>query len=142
MVVSLYDSMNYLQKLNQWELAINNIFTQLKPDGLFIFDVSTLFNSKTYFRENFYRRECNDGFYTRRSSFDEKRMIQHNIFEIRLNQHPDFVFIEHHKQIIRTLQQILLIVKRTHFKMVGCYAEFSLRPGTEKAKRVHFVLKK
>jgi SAM-dependent methyltransferase len=142
MIVCLYDSMNYLEKILQWELSFKNIYALLNPNGLFVFDISTIYNSETFFQKYSYHRICSNGSFTRRSTFDEKKMIQHNIFEIRLNQNPDVIYVEHHQQVIRPLEQIHGVIKRSPFKLVGCYSEFSFKPGTEKAKRVHFVLKK
>jgi len=142
MVVCLYDSMNYLDKLVHWEKAFNDIYSRLKPNGLFVFDVSTIHNSRTFFKRHLYRRSCQKGSYTRRSTFDEKTFVQHNIFEIRLNASPDAVFVEHHMQVIRPLNQIHNLIQRSAFQPLACYSDFSFRPGSEESKRVHFVLKK
>jgi SAM-dependent methyltransferase len=142
LIVCLYDSMNYLVNDSLWNQTLERIYSLLKSHGLFIFDVSTIYNSKTYFYKYRYQRTCAEGSYQRMSSFDEKSSIQHNIFEIRLKQRPDMLFVEHHKQLIRPLAEIQNIIERSRFQLVGFYNEFTLKPATEKVKRVHFVLKK
>jgi len=142
LIVSLYDSMNYLMNPNDWARCLDNVYSMLGPKGVFVFDVSTVHNSQRYFRR-YVQRERGQGIvYSRKSEFDNKRMIQQNRFEIRLDSHPNVVFYEVHEQRIRHLQDIMQMVAKSHLSLDGCYHGFSFTPGTEKSERVHFVLKK
>jgi hypothetical protein len=142
MIVSLYDSMNYLMTEAHWLRCLSQAFDSLKQDGLFVFDVSTLYNSMTVFRN--YREKNRSGkwHYTRESSFDKKSKIQTNSFTIKLSRRPFVRYHENHRQRIRSLVEIRDLIERTPFKLVGCYDDFSFRPGTESAERIHFVLQK
>jgi SAM-dependent methyltransferase len=141
-MVSLYDSMNYLLEADMWHKAFIDIHRALKKDGLFIFDVSTLMNSKRDFSRYVHGETFMNGGYVRKSSFDRKEGIQKNYFEIKLNDRPGIVFCEHHQQRIRSLKEILTFIEASPFKLMAGYKEFSFEPFDEKCERVHFVLKK
>jgi len=142
MIVSLYDSMNYLMSSDDWARCLSNVHAMLKPKGVFVFDVSTVYNSQRYFRRYVQRERGSGIVYSRKSEFDSKRMIQQNRFEIRLESHPNVVFYEVHEQRIRHLQDILQMVAKSRLALDGCYHGFTFTQGTEKSERVHFVLKK
>lgn len=141
-VVSLYDSMNYLLDSDLWQKALSNIYDVLKRDGLFIFDVSTLMNSTRDFSRYVHRETFEHGGYLRKSSFDRKESIQKNYFEIRLVDHPNIAFCENHQQRIRPLTEILNFVENSPFTVLAGYKEFTFEPFEEHCERVHFVLRK
>ncbi len=141
MIVSLYDSMNYLMKSKQWNLCLENVHSALKPDGLFVFDVSTLQNSLEMFT-GFTQKEKNaQGSYVRKSRFDKKEHIQINYFEIRFHKNKT-IYCETHRQKIRSLENVLSIIDQSPFTLSGYYHDFTFNPGSETSERIHFVLRK
>ena len=142
MIISLYDSMNYLLREDHWLQCMNQAYEILKSEGLFVFDVSTIYNSMTVFRNYNERNHSSDWDYTRRSTFDKKHMIQTNSFTIHLSRKPSVQYHENHRQRIRSLSEIQDLIEQTPFTQVGCYDDFTFRPGTESSERVHFVLQK
>lgn len=141
-IVSLYDSMNYLLEPGLWKKALVDIHKSLKKNGLFIFDVSTLMNSKRDFSRYVHRETFEHGGYLRKSSFDRKEGIQKNYFEIKLKDQPNIIFCEHHQQRIWPLQHVLSFIEASPFQLLAGYKEFSFEPFDEQCERVHFVLKK
>ena len=141
-IISLYDSMNYFLEADQWIECLNKVYSSLKKDGLFIFDISTFHNSLNVFQNFSQREKTNSGSYYRKSRFDRKRAIQTNYFEIKLKDFPDYIFCETHQQRILTLAQVIQFINQTDFHHLGCYNGISFRPGNEYSERVHFVLKK
>ncbi len=142
LVLSSYDSMNYLHEPRQWQAVFHRIHDLLAPGGLFIFDISTLRNSTEIFADYVHQEEFEEGSYRRTSLFDAGRNIQYNYFEIELSGTPGCLYIEVHSQSIRALAEIEGFVAQSPLELLGDYANFSLRPGSERAERVHFVLKK
>lgn len=142
MIVSLYDSMNYLPDELSWRQSLKNAYSVLKPGGLFLFDVSTLHNSIDVFKNYVEKEKSNNAAYLRKSRFDKTQQVQINYFEIRYKKSPENIFCETHKQKIRKIGEIREMIHQTEFEMIGCYSGFSLQPGNEESERVHFVLKK
>jgi len=141
-IVSLYDSMNYLPDNSSWLQCFKNAHSLLKPKGLFIFDISTLHNSIDVFKNYVEKEKSEKAAYLRKSHFEKDRKLQVNYFEIRYKKSPEIIFCETHKQRIRKVQEIEEMIRQTDFELVGCYSGFSLQPGSEESERVHFVLKK
>lgn len=141
-VVSLYDSMNYMLESHQWLSTLKQVYGILQNRGLFIFDISTFYNSRVVFKK-YQQKEHLDGcIYFRKSYFDEETGIQANDFEFKLSQDPKVIYIEQHKQKIRALEEIEKIIHKTPFQIVAAYSDFTLLPVTQKSKRIHFILKK
>jgi len=141
-IISIYDSMNYFLKTEQWQQCLENVYLSLPKKGLFIFDISTFHNSMNIFR-NFSQRDIsNRGSYYRKSRFDRKNAIQTNYFEIKFKEYPDYIFCEKHQQRIISLAEVIQLINQTDFHHLGCYSEFTFNPGNESSERVHFVLKK
>ena len=142
MVISLYDSINYLRNDLQWCQCLNNIYANLKVDGLFVFDVSTLYNSMYVFKNYIHREANGEASYFRRSSFFKKSQIQKTEFEIKFRSKPGTVFYESHQQRIRSLDDIERLIASSKLTKIAAHDGFTFYPGSEKSERVHFILKK
>ncbi len=142
MALSLYDSMNYLLEERDWIETMRQIYHHLKPAGLFIFDVSTLHNSQETFAGYRHEERLSEGVYHRECYFDAGNHIQYNYFNIRLHGNATNTYSEIHRQRIRALEEVTSLISRTPFRLVASYSDFTLRPGSEKADRVHFVIQK
>lgn len=141
-VVSLYDSMNYLLEERDWSKCLRDVHSVLASGGIFIFDISTLFNSREIFRNYEIREKNSRARYIRRSYFDEQSAIQTNEFQIQLRNRKNLLFYETHRQRIRDLYSIDQFINNSPLEVVARYNEFSFIPATEKAERVHYVLKR
>jgi SAM-dependent methyltransferase len=141
-VLSTYDSMNYLMCATDWMKALQSIHGVLPTEGLFIFDISTLHNSKTFFQRYVQKEKTPGGNYLRTSYYRSRNSVQVNEFKINLEKAPGVTFHEIHRQKILARDTILQYIGKTQFFLEGCYADFSFLPAGENAERLHFVLKK
>lgn len=142
MIISLYDSINYLMLKKQWQICLKNIYEILENKGIFVFDTSTLYNSQQDFSKYVHKESFAKGSYFRKSRFIEKKNIQENIFKIRLAKFPRVIFYETHVQKILSISQVLELIKRSSFKLLAAYKDFTSEPYNERCERVHFVLEK
>jgi predicted TPR repeat methyltransferase len=141
-VVSTYDSMNYLMSETEWLDSLRSVYGLLPAQGLFVFDISTLYNSKTSFQRYVQKERTPKGNYLRTSYYQKRGSIQINEFKIRLNQEPKRIYFEQHRQKILSLDTVHRYIAKTDFQLEGCYADFTFLPAQELAERAHFVLKK
>ena len=141
-VVSLYDSMNYLLTDQAWSTCLSEVYAILDSGGKFIFDVSTLHNSLRDFSNYRQKEKVDGGAFVRQSSFEKKTNLQENYFEITLDDNPEILFCETHRQVIRSLDEIISFIDKSQFELVAGYKNFTFKPYTEKSERVHFVLQK
>jgi len=142
LVFSLYDSMNYLMTPEDWRRCLRQVARLLRPGGLFIFDVSTISNSKEAFRDYHYEESAKAGHLSRTSRYDDERMVQYNHFEIRLRGKRRILYVEEHRQRIRPLAEVDEMLRDGPLRPLATYAGFTLRVGNEQAERVHYVLQK
>jgi len=141
-VLSTYDSMNYLMTQADWMAALQSIHWLLPVGGLFIFDISTLYNSTTVFQRYIQKDATPGGNYLRTSYFQPRGSIQVNEFKIRLAEAPNVLFKEVHRQKILSLETVRGYIAESPFQLQAGYSDFTFLPANEKAERVHFVLKK
>lgn len=139
--VCLYDSFNYLLTPQDLAQALDAVHAILLPGGLFIFDVCTERNSKLYFQD-VKEDESGPGFnYARRSRYDHQRRLQYNEFHIRFDG-QDEVLEETHCQHIYPLAELEAAIELSPFTLLDSFDGFTFKKGSEKADRVHFVLRR
>jgi ubiquinone/menaquinone biosynthesis C-methylase UbiE len=141
-VLCTYDSLNYCIDHDSCKMVITQVEQILQKGGLFIFDVSTVRNSRKHF-QNYYTTETTKEFeYTRQSHYLIDKNQQINEFYITWHSDKKTCFKETHRQKIYRLDEISNVIMSKSMALVGVYDGFSRRPGSEKSERVHFVLKK
>lgn len=136
----LYDSVNYLLELEKFNGLFKSVWGSLNDDGIFIFDISTEYNSiENAILMNLEGR-CSSLKYLRRSYYLRDERLHINEFKIETG---DRIFFEKHIQRIYKISEIKNVVKNSGlFEIVGCFDGFSFSEGDEWSQRVHFVLKK
>jgi len=140
-VVCLYDSINYLMALEDYERTLHAASTALKEGGLFIFDICTERNSIRNF-DPYYEVGRSGRFrYARWSSYDPRERIHTNRFEIGIAGDP-VEYEEIHRQRIFSINEVKGVIESSVFTCLGIYDGFSMTAGSEKSNRVHFVLRK
>ncbi|CUS99949.1 class I SAM-dependent DNA methyltransferase [Candidatus Chrysopegis kryptomonas] len=136
----LYDSVNYLPRIENFYKLFENVWGSLDDQGIFIFDISTEYNSiQNAILMNLSEKHRNFK-YVRRSYYlrDERKHI--NEFEIEINGEK---FFERHVQQIYKISEIEDAIKNSGcFEMLACFDDFSFVQASEFSERVHFVLKK
>lgn len=138
--VCSYDSMNYLLKEDDWQKVLSCVSAALSPGGIFVFDVCTELNSLRNFK-NYKDRDSGPGFhFTRNSHYSQQDRIQTNEFHISIYKGSKRSYYEVHRQRIYSLEEIMALLAKSHFDMVGMYEDFTVNPASEKSERVHFVL--
>ncbi len=140
----IYDSINYLLDEEEISLMLNQVHAQLVPGGLFLFDATTLSNSKRYFRNATYFDERPGCSVVRESEYDEDLRLQYNDFTFFFEDESGrFVRkVENHLQRIYPLDELTDLCEKSGFKILGCHANFGMTPARESAERAHFVARR
>ena len=139
--VCIYDSFNYLLTLEDIHRALGETYRILRPDSLFVFDVCTERNSLRHFRELTDAEEGPGFSYQRHSHYDRNKQLQINHFHIRFES-PDREWEEIHTQRIYPLEEIVAQIEASPFDLLGGFSGFTLKRGSERSDRVHFVLRR
>jgi predicted TPR repeat methyltransferase len=152
MAIFLYDGINYLQSIQEYFVTFENIHACLKSGGLFLFDITTQYNSITNFNEFNDTDDLGDYFYFRHSYYDMAEAIQYNDFTIFTKQtNPDasddlmpvfYKYNEHHAQKVPPVAAIKKAIPEKLFDIIGIWEGFSFKRHSSRSVRVHFLLRK
>lgn len=136
----LYDSVNYLLELEKFNGLFKSVWDSLNDDGIFIFDISTEYNSIQNAILMNVEERCFGFKYSRRSYYLRDDKLHVNEFRIETGSEN---FFERHVQRIYKISEIEHVIENSGlFKTVDCFDGFSFSKGSEWSERVHFVLKK
>jgi SAM-dependent methyltransferase len=145
MVIFLFDGINYLQTLEEYEQCFNEVSNLLSKDGIFLFDTTTEHNSLTHFDEYQEAESFETGAYIRHSYYEPASKTQHNEFEMfvedpKTSQYSRF--IEHHKQKIFSPEQVIDAIPKDLFSIEAMYDGFSDSNYKKKSERIHYLLRR
>jgi len=143
-LLCLYDSINYMMNSADFLQALQSFSRACCSGAVAIFDVTTEFNSRTWFDDVVDTEELEDCTLIRRSFFEESDRIQNNYFTFfhrQANGLYDRVD-ENHQQRIWSVEQITGFVAQTDWEILGVYDGFTLDPAEDTSERIHFVLRK
>lgn len=136
-VICAYDSVNYLLTTGEIISCLNMVSRLLKPNGVFIFDVSTEYNSRTNFSRT-YEWDPQQRF-KRYGFFDAERKIQHHIIEVESD---GVIYCEEHQQRIYPLDDLKNLIDASVWEVSGLFGDFTYEPVHECSERAHFILQK
>ena len=141
--ISLLDSINYVIDDQGLEQTFRLVHNYLDPDGLFIFDINTVYKLKNILPGNTFCGESDKAFYTWENVFD----LDYNICEFTLN-----FFIkdgknycrrtETHYQRAYTDAYIRKLLKKCGFEVVGSYDDVSFEKPSRTSEKVFYVARK
>lgn len=143
MIIFLYDGINYLKDKREYSKAFNEVYNLLSDDGLFLFDITTKFNSINNFMNIVDYEDHGDMTYIRHSYFNKKDSSQHNDFIVfnkndnGFNKSYDF-----HKQFVFDPLEVKSFIPNSLFQIEGIWDNFSTDIYNESSERIHFLLRK
>ena len=140
-VVSLFDTINYLPNLQALEHTLQTVYHKLAAPGVFIFDAVSPTLCENHFHQVVEKEVLNDRYaYERYSYFNRTQLQQINEITIFT---PDGIFVETHVQRIFPFHQILQLIRNSSpFQLFSAYEEFTFQPINDSSLRGHFVLVK
>lgn len=145
-VVSTFDSVNYLHKPRDIVHMLSEVKKVLAPESIFVFDFTTPKNSIRSIKYLNNEEGYAPGNYRffRKSSYDPQNCIHYNSFDIeKLDDDGETVlekFHEVHKQKIYTLTEMLDIIDETEYTLLAKYDGFDLVEADESSLRITMVL--
>lgn len=143
MMLMTYDAINYLSR-SKIQALFHEVFRLLSEKGIFIFDVTTEYNSLTYFEEAVDALELKDDFIVRRSNYFPRSHKQYNYFDFFILQ-KDGSYLrktETHEQTIYPVSFFIKAAEEAMLNVDGVYADFTVETDLNYAERIHFVLSK
>ncbi len=145
-VVSTFDSVNYLHRPRDIILFLKEVKQVLTSESIFVFDFTTPKNSirSIQFLNNEEGYAPGNYRFFRKSRYDPNERIHYNEFDIeKLDDDQETVleqYHEVHEQKIYTLPKMLDIIDETEYTLLAKYDGFDLIDADESSLRITMVL--
>ncbi|MDD2228222.1 MAG: class I SAM-dependent methyltransferase [Candidatus Cloacimonetes bacterium] len=151
LVLCMFDSVNYLTRSMQFITMLQHVYDALADKGLFIFDISTLFNSEENFADVCNLSHHEEGYLVHQAWFDSLRNSQNSSLT---SFKKDFIGYSHqyelHKQRVYLCSDIITLIHKTSFKLKAIHSSESklnfyprhIYGLDDKYPRLFFILKK
>lgn len=142
--ISFCDCFNYLLEEEDVAAAFRQTCRGLRPGGLFLFDMHTQRQLRSYWESQPFLLNEDDIAYIWTCGFDERRCeIEHAItFFVRETGERFLRFAEVHTQRAYPLEWVERELRRAGFAEVRRFADFTFEEPDERTNRVFFAAKK
>lgn len=138
LILSFFDSLNYLIDINDLEACFKSAANSLEEDGLFIFDMNSLGRIKTIGNKSFV---INGGAYE--CLWQDIVKESENLWQVKLKICPNNeqlpCFEELHSERGYKISTIIRLLKNSGFKAVDVYNAFSFAKGRNNSERLYFA---
>ncbi len=139
--VSFFDSLNYIEEPAKLQMAIFSVYEHLRPGGLFVFDVNSVFALEGGFFDQDNTASNARLRYVWRSEYDaESRLCTvHMRFFLRGRDGIDQEFRETHVQFAYEEEELRQMLSTAGFYRIETYNAYSLLPVRPTSDRIFFV---
>ena len=139
-VLSMYDSINYLLNPDDLKRAFTCVHKALQPGGIFIFDICTEYNSLIHFSDDYSEDTINGIWFSRHTFYRKRDRIQFNDFRIR-EKNGD-LYQEFHRQRVYKQAEIRDALLQAGFSLDGMFAGYTVQKPRSSTDRIHFVARR
>lgn len=140
LVISTFDSVNYLLYKKDLGRLFKEISAILSDDGIFTFDASMEQNSIHHAEYPVRQGKVGKIKYKQESVYDSEKRIHRNIFEIQLENGEKIREI--HKERIYSFDDYFILIEKAGLYVTECLDAFSFKNGNPDSRRLQFVVKK
>jgi len=140
-IFCIFDSLNYILTIEDMEKVFVNVYTSLKEDGIFIFDLNTINRlmsiepGTTVFSDKNYTCFWED-------IIDQKQLIWKVKLKIYFDDNESKYFKEIHRETSYKKDDIARILSDTGFSNIKVYKAFTFDEGRDNDNRLYFIVSK
>ena len=142
-IVSICDSMNYLEDYEDLVQVLRLANNYLDPKGIFIFDMNTVYEYREQLGEQTIAENREESSFIWENYFDEGEMV--NEYDLTLFIRDEdgrySKYEETHYQKAFEISAVLKAVKEAGMELVAVYDAFTREPVKENSDRVYFVVR-
>jgi len=142
--VSLFDSVNYITDPADVQRAFHRVAEHLRPGGLFIFDINSVFALENGFFDQEHTDPRDRLRYVWRSQYDPRSRLcrVHMRFWWRDARGREREFAETHVQFAYTVEELIAMLEAAGFVAIQTYHAYTLVPVRPSSDRIFFVAEK
>lgn len=141
LVISAFDSLNYLLDIEDLSDTINNVSKVLKKDALFLFDVHTKYKMEEVFGQNVFTYTDEDIAYIWQNDFSPEEEICHMDIEIFVQKENDTYkrISEYHRERYYSRESIERVLEDKGFEVLAIYGDFIMETPRDNTERICYV---
>ncbi len=138
---SSLDSVNYLLEQEDLKKHFKLVKNYLNPNGLYIFDISTIYKFRHILGNNTFTDETETEMFIWQNTYEDRLLTMD--LDIFYRQEDDSYkrISETHYERGYTVSEIKKVAEQCGFLVEGVYDEFSLKPAHSKSERIFFVIR-
>ncbi|WP_010650963.1 class I SAM-dependent DNA methyltransferase [Oceanobacillus massiliensis] len=143
--ISFCDVINYITEPAELEKTFQNVAESLKPGGIFMFDVHSLFQVEQHYINQTFADVTEEASYIWFcSAGDERGEMFHDLTFFALDGEDYKRFDEYHHQKTYSVDFYKNLLRHAGFENLKVFADFSLKQNfiEEKAERIFFLAEK
>ncbi|MBC2359055.1 class I SAM-dependent methyltransferase [Listeria welshimeri] len=143
-VTCFCDSLNYLETEQALEETIHAVSTHLEPNGLFLFDVQSVFKIDQGFKDYTYG-DSDEEISTIWNSFPGEfpHSVEHELTFYILGENDTYNRVDElHKERTYPITTYENLLKKYNFTKIEVYADFGFEKPTNTSERIFFVARK
>lgn len=137
------DSVNHLNSLKDVKSVFKNVSEFTEPDGLFIFDINTIYKHKYILSNNTFTYETDDVYLVWENQFNEKNNnVKMNLEFFEYEDGAYYRSSESFTEKAYDINEIDAALKETGFKIIAHFDDDTFNPPNEKSQRIVIAARK
>ena len=136
------DSINHLNSLFDVSKAFKCVYNSLKEDGVFIFDVNTVYKHQSVLADNTFVFDEEDYYLVWDNELIDEKTVRILIDIFYFNGTSYDRFNEEFCETAYTVDEMKLLLTECGFSNIDVYDELSLEAPKDDSERIYFVCKK
>ncbi len=142
-IVSICDSMNYLEDHEDLVQVLKLANNYLDPGGIFIFDMNTVYKYREQLGEQTIAENREESSFIWENYFDEEAMVNEYDLTLFIREEDGRYskYEETHYQTAFEIPEVCRAVKEAGMELIAVYDAFTREPVKEDSERVYFVVR-
>lgn len=136
------DSINHLNDINDVEKTFCNVYNSLDKNGVFVFDVNTIYKHNEILANNTFVFDEEDFYLVWDNEYVSDRVVRILLDMFVWNGKSYDRFSESFEETAYSIDELLDALCRAGFSDISVYDELTLNPPREKSERLYFICKK
>ena len=136
------DSINHLNDINDVEKTFCNVYNSLDENGVFVFDVNTIYKHNEILANNTFVFDEEDFYLVWDNKFESDRVVRIMLDMFVWNGKSYDRFSESFEETAYSIDDFLDALCTAGFSDISVYDELTLNPPREKSERLYFICKK
>ena len=136
------DSINHLNDINDVEKTFCNVYNSLDKNGVFVFDVNTIYKHNEILANNTFVFDEEDFYLVWDNEFVSDRVVRILLDMFVWNGKSYDRFSESFEETAYSIDELLDALCKAGFSDISVYDELTPNPPREKSERLYFICKK